>query len=259
MIARGAAARTRFLRAIRTGELRFALRAVRDDDRVILEVGGGQGWQAKQLERCGFDVRSIDVARHPDASADSPVMLYDGHRIPFADSCFDVIFSSNVLEHIAHLEAFERELHRVLKPGGLVIHVLPTPSWRLWTSLTHPVRVLRAVAARLNRAGGAGANGAVSARGSWRYVLWPNRHGERGNSLSELYWFSRQAWRRHFTDAGWQVLSVRPCPYFSTGQSVLGPIVGLRARRGLARVLGAATRVFVLATGNTHEPVERSG
>ncbi|MCB1895500.1 MAG: class I SAM-dependent methyltransferase [Zoogloeaceae bacterium] len=250
--------RTRFLRAIRTGELRFALAALRPGDRRILEIGGGQGWQARQLERRGYQVCSIDVARHPDACDDSPVMLYDGHRIPFADDCFDVVFSSNVLEHVAHLDAFEHELHRVLRPGGLAIHVLPTPAWRLWTSLTHPVRVVRAAVARLGGAGVSDAGVAHSA-GSLRYVFWPNRHGERGNSLSELYWFSQRAWQRHFDGAGWQVLAVRACPYFYTGQSVFGPIVTLRLRRVLAAVLGAATRVFVLAAAETNESMERSG
>ena len=34
-----------------------------------------------------------------------PVQAYDGRRIPFADSSFDVVFSSNVLEHIRDLSA----------------------------------------------------------------------------------------------------------------------------------------------------------
>ncbi len=191
MSTRPQAARTRFLRAIRTGELRCALGALRAEDRVVLEIGGGQGWQARQLERRGYEVYSIDVARHPDSCEDSPVMLYDGHRIPFADECFDVVFSSNVLEHIAHLDAFESELQRVLRPGGIAIHVLPTPVWRLWTSLTHPARVLRAAMARLGTSSAAGdgdARGVPSAT-LLRYIFWPNRHGERGNSLSEFCWF----------------------------------------------------------------------
>ena len=48
-------------------------------------------------------------------------------RLPFADSTFEVVYSSHVLEHFAPATAagLLRECHRVLKPGGILRTVLP--------------------------------------------------------------------------------------------------------------------------------------
>ena len=69
-------------------------------------------------------------------SAAWPVIVYDGQSIPLESDSVDIVFSSNVLEHIRDVEPFQSEVHRVLKPGGNAVHVLPTSSWRFWTSIT---------------------------------------------------------------------------------------------------------------------------
>jgi SAM-dependent methyltransferase len=52
-------------------------------------------------------------------------VFYDGVRIPFPDSHFDSIFSSEVFEHIFNLPDILKELHRVLKPGGKILVTCP--------------------------------------------------------------------------------------------------------------------------------------
>jgi len=46
--------------------------------------------------------------------------------LPFADSYFDFIFSSSVLEHIKDRALVLKEIKRVLKPGGTCLIVVPT-------------------------------------------------------------------------------------------------------------------------------------
>ncbi|MEQ9299471.1 MAG: class I SAM-dependent methyltransferase [Cyclobacteriaceae bacterium] len=48
--------------------------------------------------------------------------------LPYEDDYFDVIFSSNVLEHISRPEYFEylKEIHRVLKPGKRFVVGIPS-------------------------------------------------------------------------------------------------------------------------------------
>jgi ubiquinone/menaquinone biosynthesis C-methylase UbiE len=47
-------------------------------------------------------------------------------ELPFADSTFDVVFSSYVLEHLKMREDSLREMRRVLKPNGIIIATVPT-------------------------------------------------------------------------------------------------------------------------------------
>lgn len=61
---------------------------------------------------------------HPHVNEQIDV-FYDGKRIPFADSSFDSVFSSEVFEHVFNLPEVLREINRVLKPGGLMLATCP--------------------------------------------------------------------------------------------------------------------------------------
>ena len=52
-------------------------------------------------------------------------VFYDGKKIPFPDDHFDSILCSEVFEHLFSLEELMTELHRVLKPGGLMLITCP--------------------------------------------------------------------------------------------------------------------------------------
>jgi SAM-dependent methyltransferase len=52
-------------------------------------------------------------------------VLYDGKKIPFDDSTFDYIFSSEVLEHVFNIDEIIPELNRVLKVEGKILITLP--------------------------------------------------------------------------------------------------------------------------------------
>jgi len=77
-------------------------------------------------------------------------------------------------------------------------------------------------------------------------ALFEFRHGERGTTLGELYLFSRPAWRALFRRNGLVVETMTPLGLFYTGYSLLDRRLGSAARRGLARVLGSATVLYVL-------------
>ena len=46
------------------------------------------------------------------------VKWYDGQTLPFEDSYFDAVYSSDVLGHVVDVRSWLAELNRVLKPGG---------------------------------------------------------------------------------------------------------------------------------------------
>ncbi|HWF99489.1 MAG TPA: methyltransferase domain-containing protein [Steroidobacteraceae bacterium] len=68
-----------------------------------------------------------------------PVAHVDINRFPFADGAFDVVIVIDVHEHFADLSGLNREIGRVLAPGGLGIITTPNGDTRL------PVALLKRV------------------------------------------------------------------------------------------------------------------
>jgi SAM-dependent methyltransferase len=226
----------------------------------ILEIGAGTGEQALELQRRGFAVTAIDMAGSNYAERRVfSIKDYDGWTIPMPDSSVDIVFSSNVLEHVPDLARMYAEIHRVLAPGGMCVHVVPTHTWRLWTTLTSyleaisfsasslPQLVPRALprGSELRRLGQAWYRTARHTVG----LCLPRRHGERGNVISELWLFHPRWWRRSFQDNGFEVIADMPMGLFYTGEMLLGARLGLSKRERLARVLGSSCHLFKIVSG----------
>ena len=114
-------------------ELRLAhLRAgVRPRDRA-LDLGCGDGRFTAELARIGAAATGVDIAEaalnraraaHPDL--DFRLAPFDG-PLPFDDVSFDVVWTSEVIEHVADTARWLSEVRRVLVPRGRLL--LTTPS-----------------------------------------------------------------------------------------------------------------------------------
>lgn len=217
----------------------------------ILEFGSGTGAQARFLAERGFDVVAIDLASSNYAAERIfPVRDYDGRHLPLEDGSVDVIFSSNVLEHVENFEEIAAEFRRVLKPGGFAVHVLPTAAWRFWTFATAIAESLKAAAelpAVLVRSPGQERR-AVAVRQLRRAAsgFIPRAHGTGAEGLSELWTFSRPAWRRKFARCGFEVVEDRPMGLFYTGTMLAGARMPMDKRRAASATLGSATHIYVV-------------
>ena len=97
-------------------------------DARLLEVGCGMGTDLLQFARggarcVGIDLtpRSIEITRHRFRlyGAEGDFMISDGEHLPFHDASFDVVYSNGVLHHTPDTAGAIREVHRVLRPGGV--------------------------------------------------------------------------------------------------------------------------------------------
>lgn len=225
----------------------------------VLEIGGGTGYQALRLQQAGFDVVSIDLAEsiYSDKLV-FPVQPYDGRNFPFDDASFDVVFSSNVLEHVPDLHQMHLESMRVLRPDGFCLHIMPTGAWRLWTNVAHYVELLqrlvlaspRLVPKGFNRAAFSAVRYAAidMAKTAKHYRVVP-RHGEVGNAFSEIFTFSVRHWLRHFRSEGLTVERHAPLRLFYTGHMVFGNWIPVKWRVPLSRLLGSACHAYRIRPG----------
>ena len=115
----------------------------------VLELGCNVGATSIVLAAMKANVTAIDI--NPDyvkiaaLNAESYglegrirfVHVADTTRLPFDDAQFDVVICNSVLEYVSHaaLRSVQREIDRVLKPGG-TIAVLGTSN-RIWPREVH--------------------------------------------------------------------------------------------------------------------------
>lgn len=240
-----------FLDKLRETELEAVLQDLRPGSR-LLEFGAGTGVQARKLAGLGFDVTAIDMPSSGYAQSRCfPVIDYDGRHIPLADQSTDVIFSSNVLEHVEDFPQIAREFRRITAPGGYGVHLMPSTSWRAWTLLAGPPNTAVALAALVKHLmsppQGRSRKAALASDLKTAAVgVFPVGHGTAGEAFSELYTFSTHAWRRRFRDNGFEVAEVRPVGIFHTGHQLFGAGISVEGRRRLAKTLGSAATIFVV-------------
>lgn len=235
----------------------------------VLELGGGSGFQASMLSSWGCDVRSIDVATRPDPHSQRygrqyfAVTTYDGRNIPFADSSFDVVYSSHMLYHAVDLDWMLAEIARVLSPGGVAIHVLPSASWRFWTTMAHYPNLVKKLVGRPRRlpakslAAGSGLSHErastvaehltkrLSLLSRARLLLTVRPLGPSKDVFAEWSSFRRRRWRAAFLAAGCSEVELVRGPLFYTGH-LMAPGLPFSMRSLLALLLGPASFVWIM-------------
>jgi len=96
----------------------------------VLEVGCGAGIDLMRFARAGAIVTGIDIsdtglelARAYFGQQQQPATFerMNGEAMAFPDACFDAAYCHGVLPYTPDPAAMVRELHRVLKPGGVAI------------------------------------------------------------------------------------------------------------------------------------------
>jgi SAM-dependent methyltransferase len=89
---------------------------------IVLVVGGATvGAGSHEL----YDDPDIEVVGSDVFSSDNTVLVADAHRLPFHDATFDGVWIQAVLEHVLEPATVAAEIHRVLKPHGLVYAETP--------------------------------------------------------------------------------------------------------------------------------------
>jgi len=100
----------------------------------LLDAGCGTGFFSVQAARLGANVISLDVGKNllkeTRRKGIAAVVAADAARMPIRDRSFDVVVSSECIEHTLSPPDTMRELIRVLRPGGWLVVTCPNAVWR---------------------------------------------------------------------------------------------------------------------------------
>jgi len=96
-------------------------------DQDVLDIGTGSGHIAAALS-CHARVVASDVIDQRTVARDLPFVAADV-ALPFPAASFDVVISNHVIEHCAAPARHLKEIHRVLRPGGVLYLATPNRWW----------------------------------------------------------------------------------------------------------------------------------
>jgi SAM-dependent methyltransferase len=194
-----------------------------------LELGAGDGFQATLLARFALKLVSteLDPAILKNTGTDSiEYKVCNARDVSevFNKGEFDLVFSSNLLEHIADLNRTLKGIREVLKDGGITIHIMPNPFWKFCHVLFYlPNRFFIAIEriSKKERLVSMSENGAGSERRDIRrrplihrmFTLKP--HGAYKSNIEEFSALTRSRWIKEFEGADLELISIIKGPLHS--------------------------------------------
>ena len=201
-----------------------------------LELGAGDGFQSALIANYVNHLTCTELNEErlsPNSNLlNVHYMIMDAETVKekFPVQSFDLVFSSNLMEHLPNVEICFTGIHRVLQDQGIVIHSMPTTWWRFFTSLFHYPALFISL---LNRLGKNNSKRAVNPKGNnlkqnrstlslWKKVLIPKPHGVSSNIFSEHFAFKKKKWVNLFDKTGFEIIRIKNGPVSAGGGYQLG-------------------------------------
>lgn len=219
-------------------------------DMRILDFGAGAGRHVAEFRDRGYDAWGIDqiFTSHSEGAVEEEYLLRvepPDYRLPFDNGHFDLVYSTSVMEHVTNPSGALEEIARVLRPGGVSLHVFPA-RWRpIEPHMLVPFggRIQSYWVLRLWAALGL-RNGFQRGMPATDVALANTQYCKTGISYPTAHEWRLRA-RPLFTQVGWDeatfVRASRPVSRVSRALAPLMPVPGIeRVYRGLH------TRVLVL-------------
>tara|TARA_B110000196_G_scaffold115443_1_gene100448 strand:- start:781 stop:1569 length:789 start_codon:yes stop_codon:yes gene_type:complete len=231
---------------IRNEELTTALEAFTDQKNLkILEIGGRDGYQAKLISKKDYDVTSIDI--NPIDPQFFPVQKGTISQLKFQENSFDIIYSSNMLQEIQNIEETFKEMKKILKKDGIIIHIVPSCWWSLITNFWHycfiPKYLIKSKKFQHIF------NSDLKNESNHKEILKDEKESSKKNLkqlffhplgvntsfIHEIFYFSRFYWKKLFKKNGFNIINEKNCPYFYSAYSIFD-FKFLNFRKFLAKI-----------------------
>jgi ubiquinone/menaquinone biosynthesis C-methylase UbiE len=199
-----------------------------------LELGAGDGFQSTLLTKYISKLISTDynpyrLKRKSNKSIEYRICDAETINNIFNKKQFDIVFSSNLLEHVPHPQKVLKGTYEILKDNGITIHIVPSPFWKLCHLLLHiPNKCIVALDLLINK------RNAINIEKNKKYpklgnnpktqkkrriffhrLLMPEPHGVSTNNFKEFYAFSKLRWKREFEKANFELIRIIKGPVVS--------------------------------------------
>ena len=221
---------------------------------MALELGAGDGFQATLLTR--YVSKLISTELNPDilknkntesieyrvCDAEEAVNMFDKKQ-------FDLIFSSNLLEHLHDPSRALSGIHGLLKDDGVTIHIMPNPFWKFCHLLLYILNRCFIAFERIAKKGrfaGAPEEGSRSEKRNTRrplihrmFTLKP--HGASDGNIREFFAFTKSRWKKEFEKAGLELIRIAKGPVHS------GYGFGLDCLRDIMERIGFSSEYIYVA------------
>lgn len=99
---------------------------------ILLEIGCSSGFMLRRLKDSfptatiiGSDVVTEPLQKLAESMPKTPLFRFDLTHCPLPDNTIDAVVILNVLEHIENDNAALKQIHRILKPGGIMVLEVP--------------------------------------------------------------------------------------------------------------------------------------
>lgn len=96
------------------------------EEKRALDIGCRDGYWSEKLKERGYEVSAVDIEPHYSGAITHNVE----NGLPYPDGTFDLVWCTEVIEHLYKPEFLLEEINRVLKPDGMAI--LTTPNSGVW-------------------------------------------------------------------------------------------------------------------------------
>lgn len=111
----------------------------------LLDAGCGTGWFSQAATQRNAKVTAMDLGERllqkVREKCNAETVVGSVLEIPFPDNHFDVVISSEVIEHTPDPVRAIHEFSRVLKPGGILVVTTPNRLWYFSVVLANALKL----------------------------------------------------------------------------------------------------------------------